>query len=158
MARNFRSPDQEGGGSPYLSPRDRVLQQRQMRQFRQQPQRLQVGEFGETVGREHEGGEIGRRGRERGLDAVDAVAREQEGVQARGEREVGQDGDVVVGEVDGVLVLHILDGYSLVQLRGEGGKGWGARLWRHRGSRWRGFCALWSSDHDINGASSPTQV
>ena len=42
------------------------------------------------------------------MDAVDSVAREQEGVQARGEGEVGEDADVVVGEVDGILILLFL--------------------------------------------------
>ena len=39
------------------------------------------------------------------MDTADAVAGEEEGLQARGEGEVGEGGDVVVGEVDGVLVL-----------------------------------------------------
>lgn len=49
-----------------------------MRQFREMPQRIQISEFGEVVGREDQGGEVGYRGRERRLDAVDSVAREEE--------------------------------------------------------------------------------
>ena len=91
---------------PYLSPRNRVLQQRQMRQFREMPQGIEIGEFGEVVGREDEGGEIGYRSREGGLDTIDSVAREEEGAQAGRKREVGEDGDVVIGEVDGILILQ----------------------------------------------------
>lgn len=39
------------------------------------------------------------------LDAGDAIAREEEGVQARGEGEIGEGGDVVICEIDGILVL-----------------------------------------------------
>ena len=42
------------------------------------------------------------------MDAVDPVAREQEGAESGGEREVREGGYVVVGEVDGVLVLQQL--------------------------------------------------
>lgn len=61
------------------------------------------------------------------MDAGDAVAREEEGVQARGEGEVGEGGDVVVGEVDGVLVLrgcwasvHTLPGVLVLEVRRGG--------------------------------------
>ena len=57
------------------------------------------------------------------MDAGDAVAREEEGVQAWGEGEVGEGGDVVVGEVDGVLVLggcwasvHTLSGVLVLEV------------------------------------------
>ena len=39
------------------------------------------------------------------MDTVDAVAGQEEGLQAGGEREIGEGRDVVVGEVYGVLVL-----------------------------------------------------
>lgn len=73
---------------------------------REIPQRVQIGEFGQIVGRQDQGCQVGQRGREGGLYAVDAVAREEEGPEARGEGKVGEGGDVVVGEVDGVLVLQ----------------------------------------------------
>ena len=77
-----------------------------MRQPREMPQRVQIGELGEVVGGQGQGGQVGEGGRERGLDAVESVAGEEEDAEARGEGEVGEGGDVVVGEVDGVLVLH----------------------------------------------------
>ena len=43
------------------------------------PQRVQIRQLGEVVGGEDQSGEVGQRGREGGLDAVDPVPREQEG-------------------------------------------------------------------------------
>lgn len=77
-----------------------------MRESGEMPQRVQIRELGEVVGCEDQGCQVGQGGREGGLDGVEPVAREEEGAEARGEGEVGEGGDVVVGEVDGVLVLH----------------------------------------------------
>ena len=41
------------------------------------------------------------------MDAVESVAGEEEGTESGGEREVGEGGYIVVGEVDGVLVLQL---------------------------------------------------
>lgn len=51
----------------------------------------------------------------------DAIAGEKQGTEAGGEREVGDRGDVVVGEIDGVMVLRIgLDGsFDMCELRGN---------------------------------------
>ena len=76
-----------------------------MRQLRERAQRIQIRQLGEVVRRQDQGGEVRDRLGQRGLDARDAVAGEQEGAQARREREVGELRDVVVGEVDGILVL-----------------------------------------------------
>lgn len=76
-----------------------------MRQLLETAQGIEIGELGEIIRREDEGREVGYGSGERGLDAGDAVAGEQEGAQARREREVGELRDVVVGEVDGILVL-----------------------------------------------------
>ena len=70
------------------------------------PQHVQIGEFGEVVGCEDQGCEVRDGGREGGLDGGDSVAGEEEGAEARGEGEVDEGGDVVVGEVDGILVLQ----------------------------------------------------
>lgn len=41
------------------------------------------------------------------MDARDTIARHEEGVKAWREREVGQGGDIIVCEIDGILVLVI---------------------------------------------------
>jgi len=92
-------------GSAYLSSRNRVLQQHEVRKLSESAQQIQIRQLGEVVGRQDQRREIRDRLGERGLDARDAVAGEQEGAQARREREVGELCDVVVGEVDGILVL-----------------------------------------------------
>lgn len=92
-------------GGAYLPSRNRILQQHEMGQLREAGQGIEVSQLGEVVRREDEGGEVRDRLGERGRDARDAVAGEQEGAQARREREVGELGDVIVGEVDGILVL-----------------------------------------------------
>ena len=76
-----------------------------MGELREGAQRIQIRQLGEVVRRQDQGGEVGDRLGQRGLDACDAVAGEQEGTQARREREVGELHNVVVGEVDGILVL-----------------------------------------------------
>jgi len=76
-----------------------------MRQPSEMLERVQVCQLGQVVLRQDQACEVRYRVRERGLDAGDAVAREEEGVQAWGEGEVGEGGDVVVCEVDGILVL-----------------------------------------------------
>ena len=85
-----------------------------MRQLREGAQGIQIGQLGEVIRREDEGGEVGDRLGERGLNARDPIAGEQEGAQARREREVGELGDVVVGEVDGILVLLCAEPVSSV--------------------------------------------
>lgn len=76
-----------------------------MRKLSETAQRIQIRQLGEVVGRQDQRREVRDRLGERGLDARDAVAGEQEGAQALREREVGKLGDVVVGEVDCILVL-----------------------------------------------------
>lgn len=49
-----------------------------MRESREPPQRVQVRELGEVVGRQDQGGQVGQRVGERGLDAVDPVPRQEE--------------------------------------------------------------------------------
>lgn len=63
----------------------------------------------------------------------DAVTGEEEGVQAGYEGDVGERRDVVVGKVEGVVVLELLDGF----LSGDR-----ARIpLRRRDSQWKGSCA-----------------
>lgn len=60
------------------------------------------------------------------LDALDAIPRAQQRLQARALREVGEGGEVVVGEIDGLLVAggaEVLDGGDLVACSSrEGGE------------------------------------
>ena len=73
---------------PYLSPRDRVFQQRQMREPREVPQHVEIREFGKIVRRQDERRQVRQRVGERGLDAVNPVSGQQQRAQARGEGEV----------------------------------------------------------------------
>lgn len=41
---------------------------------------------------------------ETGRDSRDAIARQIQRLQSRHEREIGESGDIVVGQVDGVLI------------------------------------------------------
>ena len=76
-----------------------------MRQLRKLSQNIQIRQFRKVILREYQGREVGDRIGEGGLYAIHAVARKEQGVEARGQREVGEGGDVVVRQVDGVLVL-----------------------------------------------------
>ena len=100
-----------------------------MRQFGKQAQDVQIRQLGEVVLREDQRGQVRYRGCERGLDAVDAVAGQEEGVQARREGEVGEGADVVVGEVDCVLVLcvatPVISIQEILSLVGEMGEFYG---------------------------------
>ena len=103
----------------HLMPCHRILHQAQMRQPREMAERVEIGQLGEVVGREDQGLEIGQRVGEGRLDAVGPVARQQEAAQSRGEGEVGEGGDVIIGEVDGVgLVLENGEGGVWFQLWG----------------------------------------
>lgn len=93
-------------------PRHRILHQAQMRQPLEMAERIEIGQLGEVVGREDQGLEVGQAIGQSGLDAVGPVARQEEAAQPGGEGEVGQGGDVIVGQVDGV---------GLVLENGEGG-------------------------------------
>ena len=76
-----------------------------MRQFREPPQRIQIRQLAQLVLRQDEGVQVRDGLGQRRLDAGDAVARAEQRLQARAQREVGEVGDVVVGQVDAVLVL-----------------------------------------------------
>lgn len=89
----------------HLLRRDRVLHEHQVRQLRERAQRVQVRQLRHLVLGQNERGQVGDRAREGRRDAGDAVAGQQQRLQPRAEGEVGDGGDVIVGEVDGVLVL-----------------------------------------------------
>ena len=57
---------------------------------------------------EDDSGEVWDRLCQCGLDVCDAVACAEEGLEAGGEGEVGEVGDVVVCEVDGILWLRMV--------------------------------------------------
>ena len=125
-------------------------------------ERIQIRELGQAVLRQDQACEVRYRGRERGLDAGDAVAREEEGVQAWGEGEVGEGRDVVVCEVDGILVLFASSVISpavppsSLGIRGQKPRrrrmGGGYVLLQRPNSQSLGSCGLQSSRYDINGA------
>ena len=123
-----------------------------MREFRKVPQNVQIRQLGKVVLCKYEGGEVRCRVRERGLYAVDAIAGKEEGVQARGKGEVGEGRDVVVGKVDGVLVLQ--RPLSSARKRDVGGLGFNATIGplQRPNSQWRVFCGLHVLAIDINGA------
>lgn len=89
----------------YLFPRDRVLHEDQVGECGECAEDVEVGELGEVVRGQDQGREVRQRLREGGLDVRDAVAGEEDGAQARREREVAEELDVVVGEVDCILRL-----------------------------------------------------
>lgn len=76
-----------------------------MRQRLQRPQRIQIRQLRKIIRRQHQRRQARDRVRDAGLDARDAVARQQQRVQAFRQREVAQDLDVVVGEVNGIVRL-----------------------------------------------------
>jgi len=85
------------------------------------------------------------------LEGSDAVAREEESVQAGEVREVCESGNVVVGEVDCVVVLQqsrpsvipILYTTAESTLRnGDVGGRWMSIPLRHPSSQWQVFCGL----------------
>ena len=78
-----------------------------MSQFFEIPQYVQIGQFGKVVGGQHQNLEVGNCVGKGGLDAVDSVAGEEEGLQSRGEREVGQRADIIICEVDCILRLYV---------------------------------------------------
>lgn len=120
-----------------------------MRQLGAALQRVEVGQLGDVVLGEHEGVQVRQALGQARREAGDAVARAQQRVQARRQREVGEARDDVVGEVDGFMVLFAAPGVSIVvdpPRRGGGKSRRGERCapWRHPDSRWSGFCALFS--------------
>lgn len=107
----------------HLLPRNRILQQHQVRQPGEIPQRVEIRQLRHVVRRQHQGRQVRYgRGQVR-RDVIDAVARKQQGPQAGEIREVRQGRDVVIREVDGILVLQdlartsFLDGQGYTHLR-----------------------------------------
>lgn len=76
-----------------------------MRQLLKFAQGVQISQLGEVVRRQHETRQVREGVGERGLDHGYAVAREEERVEAFGERKVAQLLDVVVGEVYSIMRL-----------------------------------------------------
>lgn len=85
-----------------------------MCELRETLQWLQVSQLSDLILRQDEGSQVGDLLGQRGLYGGDAVAGQQQRVQARGEREVCDDGDVVIGEVDTFLILDITIKISLM--------------------------------------------
>lgn len=76
-----------------------------MRQPRKAAQDIQICQFSQAIRREHEVPKVRDLRRQAGLNESNAIAREQEGADARREGEVSEDLDVVVGEVKGIMGL-----------------------------------------------------
>lgn len=96
-----------------------------MRQPPKPPQHVQVRQLRQLVRREHQVPQPRHRGGQAGLDRRNTVAREEEGADARGEGEVAEDLDVVVGEVEGVVGLFFSPFCQYHQPRQHGGGGGG---------------------------------
>ena len=56
----------------------------------------------------------------RRVDGSDAITREEEGTQAWGEGEVGDLGNVVVGQVESIVVLHSSSTRALLRAQRNG--------------------------------------
>lgn len=68
-----------------------------MRQPRKPPEHIQIRQLRNLIRRQHQIPQPRHGRRQAGLDRGDAVAREEERADARGQREVAEDLDVVVG-------------------------------------------------------------
>ena len=111
-----------GRQSTHLLLGDRIVHQHEVRQQRKASQHVEVGQLGQLVGGQHQVAQVGDRARQRGLYARDAVARQQQRRDARRQREVAEEGDVVVGEVDRVVGLDAEGISSQGRRRGREGK------------------------------------
>lgn len=96
---------QKGERRTHLLLRDGVVHQHQLLQPREPAQHVHVGQLGQLVGREHQVRQVRDRAGERRRDGRDAVARQQQRPDPRGQGEVAEELDVIVGQVDGVLWL-----------------------------------------------------
>lgn len=96
------------GRCTYLLVRHRISDQTQIHQFLEPSKGVQIRQLRNPVLGQDQRRQVRYRGREVGLDGGDAVLCEEEGAQARGEGEVAQVDDVIVCEVDGVVILHVL--------------------------------------------------
>ena len=76
-----------------------------MGQAREPAQNIDVGQLRDVVGGQDEVLEVRDGGGQSGLDGGDAILRQQQGLDARRQREVPQHLDIVVGEVYGILGL-----------------------------------------------------
>lgn len=76
-----------------------------MRQPGAVPQCIQICQFDKVVRGQDQGFQIRDRVYERRLDAINPITRQEQGMQSRGQREVGKGADIVVCEIDGILVL-----------------------------------------------------
>lgn len=90
----------------HLLSHNGILQQYQMREFREGAERIQIRQLSHAVCGQDQRAQVRYRLAQRRLYRRDAVSREKECLQARREREVGQCADVVVCEVDRVLILR----------------------------------------------------
>lgn len=68
-------------------------------------QNIQVRQLGEIVRRQHQVRQVGNRVGKSRLDGSDAVARQEQCADTRREREIAEDLDVVIREVEGILWL-----------------------------------------------------
>lgn len=91
----------------HLFARHGVAHQSQKHELLEASQRIQICQLGETVLGQYQGVQIRYTRREVGLYAGDAVLGEKQRAQAGLQREVAELRDIVVGQVDGVVVLAV---------------------------------------------------
>jgi len=77
-----------------------------MHQPRKPPQHVQIPQFRHRIPRQHKRAQHRQALRHPRLDPANPVPRTQQRLQARRQREVCEDGDVVVGEVYAFLVAR----------------------------------------------------
>lgn len=76
-----------------------------MRQLAEPHQGIQIAEFGQMIRRQDERRQIRHRRRQGRLDARDTIPGQEQGPQPWREGKVVERGDIIVGEIDGILVL-----------------------------------------------------
>jgi hypothetical protein len=90
---------------PYLFRRHRVAHDHEKNKPLKPSKRVQIRKLRNPILSQDQCLQIGNAGRQIRLDIRDAVLRQKQRAQARLEREIGELGDVVVGQVDCVVVL-----------------------------------------------------
>lgn len=103
----------------HLFLRHGVIHQDEVRQPRKFAQNVEIRELGDLIRGQDEVAQVRHRVGCVGLYGGDAVAREEEGGYPRGQGEVAEHGDIVVGEVDRIERLSASHACSVELPRGK---------------------------------------